>query len=56
MNRANSLAFYELLGNANLMNTELDRYHGVTAEDIKQECINIFKESGCSTLHYLAKN
>ncbi len=56
MNRANSLAFYELLGDANLMNTELERYHKVTAEDILQECNNIFKETNCSTLHYLAKN
>ncbi len=56
MNRANSLAFYELLGDANLMNTELERYQKVTAEDILQECNNIFKETNCSTLHYLAKN
>jgi len=26
MNRANSLAFHDLLGNANLMNEELSRY------------------------------
>jgi predicted Zn-dependent peptidase len=56
MNRANSLAFYELLGDATLMNTELSRYHEVTAEDIRTECNNIFKETGCSTLYYLAKN
>ncbi|HEX2534733.1 MAG TPA: pitrilysin family protein, partial [Chitinophagaceae bacterium] len=41
MNRANSLAFYELLGNADLMNTELDRYHKVTAEDIQDQCRTI---------------
>ncbi len=56
MNRANSLAFYELLGDAGLMNTELERYQKVTADDILQECNKIFRETNCSTLHYLAKN
>ncbi len=56
MNRANSLAFYELLGDADLMNTELARYHKVTAADIQAECSAIFKETACSTLYYLAKN
>lgn len=56
MNRANSLAFYELLGDAGLMNTELQRYHQVTAADIHQLANDIFKESNCSTLWYLSKN
>jgi predicted Zn-dependent peptidase len=56
MNRANSLAFYELLGNADLMHTELDRYHKVTVNDILEESNTIFKESNCSTLWYLSKN
>ena len=56
MNRAGSLAFYELLGDAGLMNTELERYNKVTTEDIQQEANNIFKESNCSTIYYLSKN
>jgi predicted Zn-dependent peptidase len=56
MNRANSLAFYELLGDANLMNTELQRYQRVTSEEIKKEANAIFKASNCNTLRYLAKN
>ncbi|MFL5788364.1 MAG: M16 family metallopeptidase [Flavisolibacter sp.] len=56
MNRANSLAFYELLGNAELMNTELDRYNSVTVEDVQKESLNIFKEENSSTLFYLSKN
>ena len=56
MNRANSLAFYELLGDASLMNTELDRYQRVTAEDIQKESNAIFNEKNCSTLYYLSKN
>ncbi len=56
VNRANSLATYELLGDADLMNKELERYHAVTVEEIKNECRNIFVDSNCSTLYYLSDN
>lgn len=56
MNRANSLAFYELLGDASLMNTELDRYREVTVQDIQEESNKIFKDTNCSTIWYLSKN
>jgi predicted Zn-dependent peptidase len=56
MNRANSLAFYELLGDANLMNTELQRYYNVTVGDIHEESNKIFQEDHCSTLYYVSKN
>jgi len=56
MNRANSLAFYELLGDASMMNSELEKYAAVTSDDILTECRNIFRESNSNTLHYMAKN
>jgi zinc protease len=56
MNRANSLAFYELLGDARLMNSELERYNTVTVEEIQQLSNEIFREENCSTLSYHAKN
>jgi len=56
MNRANSLAFYELLGDAELMNSELEKYAAVTTEDILNESKNIFKEENSSTLYYYSKN
>ena len=56
MNRANSLAFYELLGDASFMNTELDRYNSVTVNEIQQESNKIFREENSSTLWYLSKN
>lgn len=56
MNRANSLAYYELLGDASLMNTELDRYNKVTVEDVQQLSSEIFTEENSSTLWYLSKN
>jgi predicted Zn-dependent peptidase len=52
VNRANSLATYELLGDANLMNEELDKYRAVTVAEIQQECQNIFVDSNCNTLYY----
>jgi len=56
MNRANSLAYYELLGDASLMNTELDRYNKVTVEEVQQLSKEIFTEENSSTLWYLSKN
>lgn len=52
MNRANSLANYELLGDADLMNKELLIYQSVTVEEILEECRRIFMDTNCSTLYY----
>lgn len=56
MNRANSLAFYELLGDASLMNTELDRYNKVTVDEVQQLSNEIFRKENSSTLWYLSKS
>lgn len=56
MSRANSLAFYELLGDAAWMNFELEKYGSVTTEDILQESRDIFRKSNCSTIYYLSEN
>ena len=56
MSRATSLAFYELLGDANMMNTELEKYSAVTAEDIRDESRIIFRPENSNTLYYLSKN
>lgn len=56
MNRANSLAYYELLGDAELMNTELGKYASVTAQEILDESRHIFKKENSSTLWYLSNN
>lgn len=55
-NRANSLATYELLGDADLMNKELAMYQAVTEEQIKKECQTLFDENNCSTMYYRSKN
>jgi predicted Zn-dependent peptidase len=56
MNRANSLAYYELLGDASWMNFELEKYGSVTTEDILQESRNIFREENSNSLYYYAAN
>lgn len=56
MNRANSLATYELLGDAEMMNTELARYQEITVEDIKKVSLEIFDENNSNTMHYLSRN
>ena len=56
VNRANSLATYELLGDADLMNKELERYQAVTVDEIQNECKAVFVEENCSTMYYLSDN
>ncbi len=56
MSRANSLAFYELLGDASLMNVELEKYQAITAEDIRNYCLQIFDINNSNTIHYYSNN
>ena len=56
MSRASSIAFYELLGDADLMNHELSRYRQVTAEDILQEARLVFRPENSNTLYYQSEN
>ncbi|WP_447643009.1 MULTISPECIES: M16 family metallopeptidase [Chitinophagaceae] len=54
MSRATNLAFYELLGDANLINTELDAYQKVTSDDILRVAATLFRTSNSNTVHYLS--
>lgn len=56
MNRANSLAYYEILGDAAWMNYELPKYATVTTEDILQESRAVFRAENSNTIHYLSNN
>ncbi len=55
-NRAASLAIYELLGDADLINKELNYYQAVTADDIQNESKIIFDEKNVNTLYYYSDN
>jgi predicted Zn-dependent peptidase len=56
MSRANSLAYYEILGDAAWMNFELPKYGSVTTEDILQESRSIFTKKNSNTIYYLSGN
>ena len=55
MNRAGSLAFYEILGDANLINLELGRFQAVTAEELMAEAKQVFRKENSNTLYYYSK-
>jgi zinc protease len=56
LNRTTSIAMYELLGDADLINKELENYRAVTADDILKETNLIFDENNCTTMYYLSNN
>ncbi|WP_394333097.1 M16 family metallopeptidase [Chitinophaga jiangningensis] len=56
LNRATNLAFYELLGDAGLMNKEFSNYERVTAEELHQEAKLLFDEKNSNTIYYYAEN
>ncbi|MET6999257.1 M16 family metallopeptidase [Chitinophaga defluvii] len=56
LSRANNLAFYELLGDAALMNKEFENYEVITAEGIHQEAQLLFNEKNSNTIYYYAEN
>ncbi|MFN5374745.1 MAG: M16 family metallopeptidase [Chitinophagaceae bacterium] len=56
MNRAGSLAFYELLGDGELMNTEFQKYQQVKAEDLHRLANEVLTTENSNTLWYLSDN
>lgn len=55
LNKATNLAISELLGDANLINLEIENYQKVTAQGIKEQANKILQKTNCSTLFYLKK-
>jgi zinc protease len=53
LDKAMNLAYYELLGNADGLNTEIDKYLAVTPARILQAAKTTFVKEQCSTLYYL---
>ena len=52
---ASDLAYYELLGDANMINTEIENYRSVTSEEVRSYAQRTFTEENCSTLYYKKK-
>jgi zinc protease len=52
LNKAMNLGFYELLGNANAINNEVELYFRILPEMVMESAVNYLMPSNCSTLHY----
>jgi predicted Zn-dependent peptidase len=52
MNKATNLAFFEILGNAELINQEAQLYHRVTADRLQQLAAHTFTAENCSEVCY----
>jgi predicted Zn-dependent peptidase len=52
LNKAITLGFFEMLGNAELANQEGDKYQAITREDILNVSKNIFRKENCSKVYY----
>ncbi|MFN8238810.1 MAG: pitrilysin family protein [Chitinophagales bacterium] len=55
LNRTISLAYYELLGDANLINEEERHYEAVSTTDVQDYAKRLFRKEKSNTLFYLKK-
>jgi len=55
LNKAMNLAFAELMGDAALVNSEIDKILAVTSESIHLAAKTILRQENCSTLYYKKK-
>lgn len=56
LEKAMNLAYFELLGDAEKFNHEVERYLAVSAADIQQQAQQLFRKENSSTLIYIAKS
>ncbi|MEA3505703.1 MAG: pitrilysin family protein [Bacteroidota bacterium] len=56
LNRAYLLSYFENLGDANLINTEVEMYQKITLQDIQRVAKAGFINTNCSELLYLSNN
>lgn len=54
LDKSMNLAYFELLGDAEMINTEVSRYLAVTPADIQRVSKEVLQRSNCSSLHYLS--
>ena len=55
LNKAINLAFFELLGDAGLINKEVERYAQISLENMNRVIRKMLTKENCSTLYYKAK-
>lgn len=56
LHKAINLAYYEMLGDINMINTQEEDYSRVTAEDLLRISQYTFNDSNCSEIVYLKEN
>jgi zinc protease len=54
LNKAMELSMFELIGDASLINSELEKHQSVTAEKIRDFAIRTLTKENCSSLYYLS--
>jgi hypothetical protein len=52
MQKAIALACAEMIGDVNLVNTDIESYRRISTGDIRRVAGSIFREENCSTLYY----
>ena len=55
LHKAMNLAYYEILGDAEMINIQSQKYQNVTAEDIKRVANEILSQEQCNEIIYLPK-
>ena len=55
LNKAMDLAYSELLGDANRINQEIEKYRSVTKDEIRTVASELFNKNNSSTLYYISK-
>jgi zinc protease len=55
LNKAMNLCSFELVGDAEMINQQMDNYTSITPRDLQEEAMEIFQEENCSVLFYKAK-
>jgi len=52
MNKATHLCLYEMLGDAGIINTEVEAYRSVSGNEVLSVAQKYLCDSNCSTLYY----
>ncbi len=54
LNKAIDLAYYEFMGDASMINGEIEKYRSRTPEELRNYAAKLFTENNCSVLCYLS--
>lgn len=55
LNKAMNLAFYELIGNPDLINSEIENFCSVSGKMVKEAAIKYLDPANCSTIYYISE-